>query len=254
MKLIFSRRSQAYSKSLVRKVRAAEAAPEDAKPAEAKPEEAKPEEPKTEVKQEEPKAADTPKPVAKQATTATEQIVLVNDKFLFAFNRLKIKETEVPIAEVTLTLNESQAAHQIGAVLTHGTDKITFNIELSAGTWYARTIDFNGKRFFSDSPVSAYSRRSFGCGDLRLNHAGEQIILGSVQMQPAFGAEEKLEKFSDYHNDCVGFFSPGIWSALFVIILLLSIFTWGLTMIMDIRTMDRFDDPKGKTITVSAQE
>lgn len=173
---------------------------------------------------------------------------------MFAFNSLKIKEAIVPINEVTLTLNESQAAHQIGAVLTHGENKITFNIELSAGTWYARTIDFNGKRFFSDSPVSAYSRRSFGCGDLRLNHAGEQIILGNVQMQPAFGAEEKLEKFSSYHNDCVGFFSPGIWSALFVVILLLSIFTWGLTMIMDIRTMDRFDDPKGKTITVTAQE
>lgn len=251
-KLIFSPRSQVYSKSLVRKVREAEAAPEDAKPAEPKAE-AKPEEPKVEAKPAEPKA-EAQKPVAKQATSETEQIVLANEKFLFAFNRLKIKETEVPIAEVTLTLNESTADHAIGAVLTHGTDKITFNIELSAGTWYARTIYLNEKRFFSDSPVSAYSRRSFGCGDLRLNHASEQVIIGGVQMQPAFGADEKLEKFSDYHNDCVGFFSPGIWAALFVVILLLSIFTWGLTMIMDIRTMDRFDDPKGKTITVSAQE
>lgn len=29
---------------------------------------------------------------------------------------------------------------------------------------------------------------------------------------------------------------------------------WALTMIIDIRTMDRFDDPKGKTITISSQE
>jgi V-type H+-transporting ATPase S1 subunit len=29
---------------------------------------------------------------------------------------------------------------------------------------------------------------------------------------------------------------------------------FGLGMIMDIKTMDRFDDPKGKTITITATE
>lgn len=54
--------------------------------------------------------------------------------------------------------------------------------------------------------------------------------------------------------DCVGFTTVPIWTGLFVTLLLGLILVWGISMIMDIRTMDRFDDPKGKTITVTAQE
>ncbi|KOB75241.1 putative vacuolar ATP synthase subunit S1 [Operophtera brumata] len=53
---------------------------------------------------------------------------------------------------------------------------------------------------------------------------------------------------------CVGFFSAPIWSGLFVVFILLSITFYGILMMMDIRTMDRFDDPKGKTITINAGE
>ena len=61
------------------------------------------------------------------------------------------------------------------------------------------------------------------------------------------------ESFGDAY-DCVGFTSIPIWSGLFVTAILLFIITFGLTMMMDIKTMDRFDDPKGKTITVTASE
>lgn len=54
--------------------------------------------------------------------------------------------------------------------------------------------------------------------------------------------------------DCVGFTSIPIWTGIFVTAILALIMIWGLTMIMDIRTMDRFDDVKGKTITISAAE
>lgn len=59
--------------------------------------------------------------------------------------------------------------------------------------------------------------------------------------------------FSDAY-DCVGFTSIPIWTGIFVTIILGLIMIWALTMIMDIRTMDRFDDPKGKTITISSAE
>jgi len=36
---------------------------------------------------------------------------------------------------------------------------------------------------------------------------------------------------------------------IFVTILLMSIIAWGLAMIMDVKTMDRFDDPKGKPLS-----
>ncbi|KAG8234048.1 hypothetical protein J437_LFUL014773 [Ladona fulva] len=54
--------------------------------------------------------------------------------------------------------------------------------------------------------------------------------------------------------DCVYFFTAPILSGLFVTMLLGFIMIWGLSMIMDIRTMDRFDDPKGKTITIANAE
>ncbi|KAJ8671461.1 hypothetical protein QAD02_002720 [Eretmocerus hayati] len=54
--------------------------------------------------------------------------------------------------------------------------------------------------------------------------------------------------------DCTGFMSIPIWTGIFVTIILAVIVIWGLTMIVDIRTMDHFDDPKSKTIAISAQE
>jgi len=54
--------------------------------------------------------------------------------------------------------------------------------------------------------------------------------------------------------DCVGFFSIGILSGWFITILLLGLLTWGIKMVMNVNTMDRFDDPKGKTITVNATD
>lgn len=59
--------------------------------------------------------------------------------------------------------------------------------------------------------------------------------------------------FNDAY-DCVGFTTIPIWSGLFVTFILAVIMTMGLTMIMDIKTMDRFDDPKGKTIIINASE
>lgn len=49
-------------------------------------------------------------------------------------------------------------------------------------------------------------------------------------------------------------FSPAIWAGLFITFMLLIILSVGITFIMDIRTMDRFDDPKGKTITINAAD
>uniref|UniRef100_A0A8C6YKQ5 ATPase H+ transporting accessory protein 1 n=1 Tax=Naja naja TaxID=35670 RepID=A0A8C6YKQ5_NAJNA len=61
------------------------------------------------------------------------------------------------------------------------------------------------------------------------------------------------ETFSDA-SDCAGFFSPGIWMGLLTSLLLVAIFTYGLHMIMSLKTMDRFDDPKGPTISVPQTE
>jgi len=55
-------------------------------------------------------------------------------------------------------------------------------------------------------------------------------------------------------NDCVGFFTLPIWSALIAMAVLLSVLFFGLCMLTSIDTQDRFDDPKGKTIQVNVND
>uniref|UniRef100_A0A672YPA0 V-type proton ATPase subunit S1-like n=1 Tax=Sphaeramia orbicularis TaxID=375764 RepID=A0A672YPA0_9TELE len=57
-----------------------------------------------------------------------------------------------------------------------------------------------------------------------------------------------------YASDCAGFFTPGIWMGLLTSLLMLLIFVYGLHMIMHLNTMDRFDDPKGPSISVPQSE
>ncbi|TNN65242.1 V-type proton ATPase subunit S1 [Liparis tanakae] len=57
-----------------------------------------------------------------------------------------------------------------------------------------------------------------------------------------------------YASDCAGFFTPGIWMGLVTGLLMLLILVYGLHMIMQVNTMDRFDDPKGPSISVPQSE
>ncbi|XP_054649901.1 V-type proton ATPase subunit S1b [Dunckerocampus dactyliophorus] len=57
-----------------------------------------------------------------------------------------------------------------------------------------------------------------------------------------------------YASDCAGFFTPGIWMGLLSSLLMLLVFVYGLHMIMQLNTMDRFDDPKGPSISVPQSE
>lgn len=78
-------------------------------------------------------------------------------------------------------------------------------------------------------------------------------MLFQIQIFNKSDTSNNGSRFGDAY-DCVGFTSVPIWSALFVTAILLFIMTFGLTMMMDIKTMDRFDDAKGKTITINATD
>ncbi|CAN9515619.1 unnamed protein product [Ophioblennius macclurei] len=57
-----------------------------------------------------------------------------------------------------------------------------------------------------------------------------------------------------YASDCAGFFTIGIWMGLLTSLLMVLILVYGLHMIMQVNTMDRFDDPKGPSISVPQSE
>uniref|UniRef100_A0A2P2HZK2 V-type proton ATPase subunit S1-like n=1 Tax=Hirondellea gigas TaxID=1518452 RepID=A0A2P2HZK2_9CRUS len=76
-----------------------------------------------------------------------------------------------------------------------------------------------------------------------------ELRINGVQVQ-AFIPKDSLVQFGPSW-DCVGFFTIGIWSGLFAAFLSVFIIGVGFSFLADIKTMDRFDDPKGKSIVVA---
>ncbi|XP_040830564.1 V-type proton ATPase subunit S1 isoform X2 [Ochotona curzoniae] len=117
----------------------------------------------------------------------------------------------------------------------------------------------NSVAYFNASQVTGPSIYSFHCeyvsslsknGNLLVARAQPslwQMTLQDFQIQ-AFNVTG--EQFS-YASDCAGFFSPGIWMGLVTSLLMLFIFTYGLHMILSLKTMDRFDDHKGPAIALT---
>ncbi|XP_045701451.1 V-type proton ATPase subunit S1 [Phyllostomus hastatus] len=135
---------------------------------------------------------------------------------------------------------------------------------VSARHWFTMErleIHSNGSVvYFNASQITGPSIYSFHCqyvstfnnkGSLLVPSSSQpslwHIILQDFQIQ-AFNVTG--EQFS-YASDCAGFFSPGIWMGLLTSLFMLFIFTYGLHMILSLKTMDRFDDHKGPTITLT---
>ncbi|XP_054127712.1 V-type proton ATPase subunit S1-like [Melozone crissalis] len=76
------------------------------------------------------------------------------------------------------------------------------------------------------------------------------VFLSNLQIQ---GFNIINNQFS-YASDCTGFFTPGIWMGLVTSIILLWILTYGIHMIMQLTTNNRFDDPKGPALSVPQTE
>ncbi|GBP33066.1 V-type proton ATPase subunit S1 [Eumeta japonica] len=75
--------------------------------------------------------------------------------------------------------------------------------------------------------------------------------LASEGVQRVF---EENGKFGDAEH-CTSFFTPAILAGLMVSFLCFSIMMWGILMIMDLKTMDKFDDPRSnKPLVINVTE
>lgn len=162
---------------------------------------------------------------------------------------------------ITVNISESEPMTML-VTLISGNHNLIMNVINTTGRWEVATFKYNDEIYHpKESAVYGFSAGwSFGCRNLTLEAAAADLIpanrkiirLGRFQFQPSWDPRE-TDEFGPC-NDCIGFFSAGIWGGLFVVILLILILFYGICNMMDIRTMDRFDDPKGKTIIVGAQD
>lgn len=233
------------------------------------------EEKEEEKSEEKPAPAAVPKPVIRPKEGEDEvepepYVLYSNPLAMLAIRELWINNTnvmtEAPTYTATVPADDPMA---MTVTLTSAGHSIEMSVINATGRWEIVTFKYNNEVYHpKESAVYGYSYHwSFGCRNLTLEapapapYTGmsrKVIKLGRFQFQPSWFPRENVEGRNHTEfgpcNDCIGYFSAGIWGGLFVVILLLFILFYGICNMMDIRTMDRFDDPKGKTIIVSAQE
>ncbi|XP_051864966.1 ATPase H+ transporting accessory protein 1a [Pristis pectinata] len=182
-----------------------------------------------------------------------------------------------PSASVSLH-SSACANHSADLVLEYsnveklGTVKIVFKMSnqsyrVSAQPWFTLDqVEVTSDKdviAFNVSDVYAPAAYSYRCSSvsndpragsvLRSSTSSSQtwkLYLQDFQIQ-AFGV--KGMRFS-YASDCSGFFTPAIWMGLITSLLMVFILTYGLHMVTSLKTMDRFDDPKGPSISVPQTE
>lgn len=113
---------------------------------------------------------------------------------------------------------------------------------------------------FSSRFITAPAEYSYHCQSVTslrdplltpINQTTFRLNLVDFQIQ-GFGLNNGTN-FS-YASDCAGFFTPAIWMGLVTGLIMLWIFVYGLHMILQLNTMDRFDDPKAPCISVPQTE
>ncbi|XP_076597561.1 ATPase H+ transporting accessory protein 1a [Chaetodon auriga] len=168
---------------------------------------------------------------------------------------------------------KSRLVLNYGKVLSHSSFKLIFvmsqrHYKVSARRWFTLdaveleydgiTATFNGSR-----NIYAPAEYSYRCESV--TSFRWPLLVPRSSRDPANQWRVSFEDFQiqgfnvtgsefSYASDCAGFFSPGIWMGLMTSLLMVLVLTYGLHMIMQLRTMDRFDDPKGPAISVPQTE
>ncbi|XP_023706047.2 V-type proton ATPase subunit S1 [Cryptotermes secundus] len=203
------------------------------------------------------------------APNATVMLMNTSSILIYASDKPQVTESDIKkiltLLPDTVKRKESATYQSVRAKFsTNSTDQIIlefffFNSTSSPGYWSLENVTYyinspnhtNKMVLTPESGIVAPVMFSYHCSSKTVFKAVNiSLTFQNFQAQPYM---EKTKAFDDAYN-CELFFTPPIWSGLFVTSILAFIMMWGLAMIMDIRTMDQYDDPKGKTITISVSE
>lgn len=207
--------------------------------------------------------------LAEPTPNATYLLINTGNILIYASNKPNLTvsggSNNLTLLSGSVTKKETAAFQSVRAKFsTAASDQVIlefffYNSTSSAGYWSLENVTYSHN---SPNPTDRITLKpefsmiapimfSYHCSSRTVFQAPNvSLSFENFQAQPYM---DKAAAFGDAYN-CELFFTPPIWSGLFVTSILALIMIWGLVMIMDIRTMDQFDDPKGKTITVIVSE
>lgn len=153
---------------------------------------------------------------------------------------------------ITLSFTMTQRFYSVSARNWFTLDSVQLQSNgLTASFIGSRGIYAPAEYSFHCQSVSSFQHALLVPNNTNQNTTQWRLNFVDFQIQ-GFGLSNRTD-FS-YASDCAGFFTPGIWMGLLTSLLMLYIFVYGLHMIMQLNTMDRFDDPKGPSISVPQME
>ncbi|NP_001165702.1 ATPase, H+ transporting, lysosomal accessory protein 1, gene 1 L homeolog precursor [Xenopus laevis] len=123
--------------------------------------------------------------------------------------------------------------------------------------------DVSRTAIFNTTYASTPAEYSYHCQQIGTSSLyGERLIRSNSQAGSwdIFISEFQIQGFNiknnlfSYASDCASFFTPAIWMGLVSSIVLLWILSYGIFMIMQLTTNDKFDDPKGQPLSVPQTE
>ncbi|XP_041349789.1 V-type proton ATPase subunit S1-like [Gigantopelta aegis] len=128
---------------------------------------------------------------------------------------------------------------------------LTVSVDSANQSNSVKDLLMNVRELYMDLPV----KFSYHCSLMTLtsidkNGTYVKITFNGFQFQPF---RSKGNRFGDGW-DCVGYFTTPILMGLLPVAMLVFILFCGMYMLAGLSTMDRFDDPKGKTVNVNVQE
>uniref|UniRef100_A0A182QEN0 V-type proton ATPase subunit S1/VOA1 transmembrane domain-containing protein n=1 Tax=Anopheles farauti TaxID=69004 RepID=A0A182QEN0_9DIPT len=188
--------------------------------------------------------------------------VLSTDGFLMVYEQFLVgaadAETLTPSKLDRAAKIENATTDAMQIRLTGTGVQVDFFFLLTQGSWEITGVWYNNQEYYLRHRVHVNQHFSYSCNQWEYYSYDLQnkIVFQEAQIQPFWpeaGDNAVPTKFGDAWY-CVGFTSGGILSGLFLVLIFLIIGSYGISWMMDIRTMDRFDDPKGKTITVNAAD
>lgn len=197
----------------------------------------------------------------RQVTEAppTQRNVLNVTNFIIAYEKFSAGPTDA-LAVVTLDQisknDENSTENKLQIDLQGPGAKLSLSFQLTQGSWEVTGVTYDNAQYYMRYRIHLNQYFSFHCNNLEYYtpDGKKKIVFEEIQMQPNWPEEgREFKQFGDAW-DCVGFTSPAILTGLFLVVIFIFIGGFGITWMMDMRTMDRFDDPKGKTITVTTAD